>query len=67
MADASELSVLPARRGKAVPAPVSKPGDHVVLRAELDCVVALPACPQDMVPINGAAMTPTEAHYHVLG
>lgn len=48
-------------------APVSRPGDHVVLRAELDCVVALSACPQDMVPINGTAMRPTEAHYQVLG
>jgi uncharacterized protein YcgI (DUF1989 family) len=48
-------------------APVSRPGDYVVLRAELDCVVAMSACPQDMVPINGAAMTPTEAHYQVSG
>jgi hypothetical protein len=48
-------------------APVSRAGDYVVLRAELDCVVAMSACPQDMVPINGLAMTPTEAHYEVLG
>lgn len=46
--------------------PASKPGDHVVLRAELDCVVAMSACPQDMIPINGAALAPTEAHYGVL-
>jgi len=46
--------------------PVSKPGDHVVLRAEMDAVVAFSACPQDMVPINGAACTPTEAHFQVL-
>jgi uncharacterized protein YcgI (DUF1989 family) len=42
--------------------PVCKPGDYVLLRAELDCVVAFSACPQDMVPINGAACRPTEAH-----
>ena len=48
-------------------APVSSPGDHVVLRAELDCIVAMSACPQDMVPINGEAMTPTEAHFQILG
>jgi uncharacterized protein YcgI (DUF1989 family) len=47
-------------------APVSRPGDHVVLRAEMDCVVALSACPQDLVPINGEAMTPTEAHFGVV-
>lgn len=46
--------------------PVSKPGDYVVLRARLDCIVAMSACPQDLLPINGAAMTPTEAHYQVL-
>jgi uncharacterized protein len=45
--------------------PVSTPGSFVTLRAEMDCVVALSACPQDMVPINGAAMTPTEAHFTI--
>ena len=47
--------------------PASKPGDHVVLRAELDCIVAMSACPQDILPINGEARRPTEAHYQVLG
>jgi uncharacterized protein YcgI (DUF1989 family) len=46
--------------------PVSKPGDHVILRAVLDCIVAMSACPQDILPINGAACRPTEAHYRVL-
>lgn len=26
--------------------PVSKPGDYIVLRAEMDCIVAFSACPQ---------------------
>ena len=42
--------------------PVCKPGDYVLLRAELDCVVAFSACPQDIVPINGVACRPTEVH-----
>ena len=46
--------------------PVCGPGDHVLLRAEMDCVVAFSACPQDIVPINGVACTPTEAHFEVL-
>jgi uncharacterized protein YcgI (DUF1989 family) len=46
--------------------PVCKPGDYVLLRAELDCVVAFSACPQDMVPINGIACTPTEAHLELV-
>lgn len=48
-------------------APVSKPGDFVVLRAELDCIVAMSACPQDILPINGVNRRPTEAHYQILG
>ncbi|MFO7806424.1 MAG: urea carboxylase-associated family protein [Paracoccaceae bacterium] len=46
--------------------PLSKPGDHVVLRAQIDCIVAMSACPQDILPINGAGCQPTEAHYRVL-
>ncbi|TNC52999.1 urea carboxylase-associated family protein [Rubellimicrobium rubrum] len=46
--------------------PLSKPGDAVVLRAVMDCVVAMSACPQDMIPINGADCRPVEAHYEVL-
>jgi uncharacterized protein YcgI (DUF1989 family) len=46
--------------------PVSTPGSYVSLRAEMDCVVAFSACPQDLVPINGPEMRPTEAHFDVL-
>lgn len=45
--------------------PVSKPGDYVILHAESDCVVAMSACPQDILPINGKANQPTEAHFQV--
>jgi uncharacterized protein YcgI (DUF1989 family) len=46
--------------------PVSTPGSHVSLCAEVDCIVAFSACPQDIVPINGLALRPTEAHFEVL-
>ena len=46
--------------------PVSKPGDYVVLRAEIAAVVAFSACPQDLLPINGPAQQPTEAHFQIL-
>jgi uncharacterized protein len=39
---------------------VSRPGDHVVLRAERDVIVVLSACPQDLVPINGPALVPND-------
>ena len=35
-------------------------GDHVVLRAELDIVVAVSACPQDIVAINRRRPSPIE-------
>jgi uncharacterized protein len=44
--------------------PVSTPGSHVTLRAEMDCVVAFSACPQDLTPVN--AMRPTEAHFEIV-
>ena len=59
------IPVLAGNKLDFVP-PVSTPGSYVVLRAEMDCVVAFSACPQDMIPINGANMTPTEAHFEVL-
>ncbi len=46
--------------------PVSTPGSYVTLRAEIDCVAAFSACPQDIVPINGLSLCPTEAHFEVL-
>jgi uncharacterized protein len=55
--DGARIAVLP---------PVSTPGSHVTLFAEMDCLVAFSACPQDMVPVNGAAMTPTAAHFEII-
>lgn len=46
--------------------PLSAPGDYVTLHAVLDCIVVMSTCPQDMIPINGAACTPTEIHYRLL-
>ena len=47
-------------------APVTKPGDRVLFEANLDVVVAFSACPQDILPINGEARQPTEAHFEIL-
>lgn len=44
--------------------PASKPGDYVELEAQRDLVVAMSACPQDVVKIN--AGNPVEAHFEVL-
>ena len=45
--------------------PVSSPGSGITLRAEMDLVVVFSACPQDMVPINGADCAPKEAHFEL--
>ena len=45
--------------------PENQPGDYVVLRAVVDCIVAMSACPQDILPINGISGQPTEAHFEV--
>ena len=52
--------------GLAFAAPVTKPGDYVLFEANLDVVVAFSACPQDILPINGEARDPTEAHFEIL-
>lgn len=44
---------------------VSKPGDHVLLRVEIDAVLAFSACPQDVIPINGPGCVPVDAHFVV--
>ncbi len=52
--------------GLAFETPLSTPGDHVLLRALMDCVVAMSACPQDLLPINGLNQEPTEAHFEIV-
>ena len=42
---------------------VAKRGDHLVFRAEMDLVLCLSACPQDVLPIN--SKRPRSAHFQV--
>ena len=46
-------------------APVSKPGDHIILRALLPCIVVMSACPQDMTNVNGLGQDPVELSFQV--
>ncbi|MCP5082263.1 MAG: urea carboxylase-associated family protein [Alphaproteobacteria bacterium] len=45
--------------------PVSKAKDYVVLRAEMDCLVAMSCCPQDILPVNAGSTV--ECHYQIVG
>jgi uncharacterized protein YcgI (DUF1989 family) len=53
------IPVSPSGRLGFQPSP-ARPGDVVTLRAVRDVVVVLSACPQDLVPINGTAMRPSD-------
>jgi uncharacterized protein YcgI (DUF1989 family) len=46
-----------------VEAPEAKAGTSVTFRAEHDCLVALSACPQDLVPVNAHGCTPKPVAY----
>ena len=38
---------------------------RVRLRADMDLIIAFSACPMDLLPINGLAGKPTEAHFRI--
>ena len=38
--------------------PVSKPGDQMVFRADIDVIAVMSACPQDVTPVNGVGVAP---------
>jgi uncharacterized protein YcgI (DUF1989 family) len=43
-------------------APLSDAGQFVGLRVHMDAILVFSACPQDLLPVNGEHMTPTEVH-----
>lgn len=47
-------------------APQSRPGDHVVLRAEIDSIVVVSACPQDITLINGDDRQPQDIEFQIV-
>jgi uncharacterized protein len=46
--------------------PVSRPGDLVRLLAEQDLLLVMSACPQDLVPVNGADQRTADVHFRLL-
>jgi uncharacterized protein YcgI (DUF1989 family) len=57
-ADGNSLSTLPTE---------ARPGDSILLRAEMDVFVALSACPQDIVKIQGKNdNTPRDVHLEIV-
>lgn len=60
------IAVEPDGRSLATKPAVSRPGDFITMRADMDCVVAFSACPQDIVRIQGADNVPQPAHFSIL-
>lgn len=46
--------------------PASKPGSYLVLRAEIDVVLAFSSCPQDVTLINGPDRTPRDCRIQIM-
>jgi hypothetical protein len=46
--------------------PVSKPGDMVVLRADMDVIVVMSACPHDLYHFNGPDCTPKDVAWRIV-
>ena len=46
--------------------PASKPGAYVVLKAEMDVILAFSSCPQDVTPINGPDRTPRDCKIEIM-
>ena len=51
------------KRGLQYKPCVTKPGQYISFRAQMDCVVVFSACPQDLLGVN--AGEPTEAHFEI--
>jgi uncharacterized protein len=47
--------------------PISRPGDSVTVCAEMDCIVAVSACPDDVYPTNGGDGTPRDVLLRIGG
>ena len=45
--------------------PIYRKGESITMRAEMDLVICLSACPQDITPINGNK--PRNAHFEIIG
>ncbi|WP_170419620.1 DUF1989 domain-containing protein [Ruegeria atlantica] len=47
--------------------PVSKPGDYMSFRADMDVIAVMSACPQDVTPVNGEGTSPAGLTFRVDG
>lgn len=61
------IAVKPDGRSLDTLPTLTEPGDFITFRAEMECIVAFSACPQDIVKIQGQDdNTPRDAHFSIL-
>lgn len=58
----SGLTKIPARKGKAA---ILRTGERLRLVNTHDLVIVFSACPQDIVPINGADCVRKDVHFEI--
>jgi uncharacterized protein YcgI (DUF1989 family) len=46
--------------------PISRPGSYVTITARMGLTLIVSACPQDLVPVNGALQIPSDLEIEVL-
>lgn len=56
---------IPAEHRWEIREPLSRAGDYVEFRAEMDCLVALSNCPADIGPCNAGRCKPVEVEIYV--
>ena len=56
---------LQANGSTSFSAPLSKPGDQMTFRADMDVIAVMSACPQDVTPVNGVGVAPDILEFYV--
>jgi uncharacterized protein YcgI (DUF1989 family) len=60
------MNVSLGREGEVIRgSPASRPGSRIILRAEMDLVVVMSACPQDITPVNSEERTPRDVQVRI--
>jgi uncharacterized protein YcgI (DUF1989 family) len=62
------MNVSLGREGEVIRgSPASRPGNRITLRAEMDLLVVMSACPQDITTINSEERTPRDVQVRIAG
>ena len=60
------IARVPDGRTIAYQRPLSRPGDHVEVEAQMDCIMVFSSCPDDVYPTNGGDGQPRDVDVDVI-